>query len=295
MKRVPQGLMAIHAAVALFGLSGLLGKMLAAPPALIVFSRAALAAVALGALVVGTRASLPTSPRTLLFLAGSGGILALHWWTFFQAIQISTVAIGLLSYASFPLFVTFLEPWFFGERLRRGDVLTAVVVVVGLALVTPNYDLHQQLTQGAAWGTLAAFTFAALSLLNRRFVQGSSALAIGAGQNAVAALCLLPFVGSVGWPRTGRDLSLLLVLGLLCTALAHALFIHGLAKVKAQAASVIASLEPVYGLACARLVLGEVPAPRTILGGGLILTATALATVWRASSPRPPPPDSGGT
>jgi drug/metabolite transporter (DMT)-like permease len=59
---------------------------------------------------------------------------------------------------------------------------------------------------------------------------------------------------------------LLLVLGVLCTALAHTLFIESLAVLRTQTASVISALEPVYGIALAALLLGELPALRTLVG-----------------------------
>lgn len=272
----PHGLAAIHAAVFLFGLSGLLGKMLATTPVIIVFSRTLLAALALG-VVLWLRPPPPRIGTQWLFFAGSGAVLAIHWLTFFQAIQVSTVAIGLLSFSSFPLFVTILEPFVFHERLRRCDVGTSLMVVAGLGLVAPNFDLSQNLTQGAAWGTASGLTFAVLSLLNRKYVRGLSPLVIGAGQNAVAAVVLLPFVNMGACPTTLRELSLLLVLGLLCTACAHVLFIRGLASVRAQAASVLAGLEPVYGILLAWLVLREAPPLRTWIGGTIILSAAFIA------------------
>ena len=43
----------------------------------------------------------------------SGAILGAHWIAFFKSIQVSTVAIGLLSYVSYPLFTSVIEPIFF--------------------------------------------------------------------------------------------------------------------------------------------------------------------------------------
>ena len=138
---------AIHVAVFLFGLSGLLGKVLTTPPVVIVFGRTSVAAVALG-LVWWLRSSGPAlGSRDWFFFAGSGAVLAVHWLTFFQAIQVSTVAIGLLSFSSFPLFVTILEPMVFHERRRRVDLATSLLVVTGLALVAPNFDLSQHLAR----------------------------------------------------------------------------------------------------------------------------------------------------
>jgi drug/metabolite transporter (DMT)-like permease len=283
-------LLAVHAAVLLFGLAGLLGKIIVAPPVLIVFSRALLAALALGAAGAltrrrhGDRSGTWPSPgsRTSLVLGVSGLVLALHWLAFFQAIQTSTVAIGLLTYSSFPLFVTFLEPWAFRERLRCCDVLAALAIVAGLLLVAPRCDFHDRLSVGAAWGTLSAFTFAVLNLLNRKLVEKTPPVRIAASQNAVAAVVLLPLLPRSVWSISSRDLALLLALGLLCTAVAHLLYIRSLVRLRAQVASLIAALEPVYGILFAFLILREAPAPRTLLGGMVIIAASLVTTCWRA-------------
>jgi len=62
-----------------------------------------------------------------------------------------------------------------------------------------------------------------------------------------AAVVLLPFAAA-HWPVfTLHDVLLLLVLGVLCTAIAHSLFIDGLKGINTRTASMIACLEPVYG------------------------------------------------
>jgi drug/metabolite transporter (DMT)-like permease len=278
MTAIPRGLLAIHAAVLLFGLSGLLGKLITAPPLVIVFSRTVLAALALGLLLVWRRQPVAAGAgRRMLMLAGAGLVLAAHWLTFFQAVQVSTVAVALLTFSTFPLFVTLLEPLWFEERLHLHDVLTAMTVLVGLALVVPRFDLDDRVAVGAAWGTLSGFTFALLALLNRRLVQSLSPVLVGAWQNAVAAVLLVPFLGAADWTWNARDVILLAVLGLVSTALAHVWFIYGLTHVRAQVAAIICALEPVYGIAMAVIVLGEAPSGRTALGGALIIGATLAA------------------
>ncbi len=280
------GLLAIHAAVLLFGFAGLLGKMVAVPPLGIVFARALLAAVSLG-LFLGWRTGWPPGLATKkkVMLALSGVVLAAHWLTFFQSIQVSSVAVGLLAFSSFPLFVTFLEPLFFAERLRARDVALAVAVGAGLTLLVPDFKLGNRVTQGAAWGTASGFTFAILALLNRKFVQSLAPLAVAAGQNAVAPLVLAPFVALTPFSPSARDLLLLAVLGLVCTALAHVLFVRGLTSLRAQVASVITGLEPVYGIVFALVLLGEVPTPRTLAGGAVILAAALAASLPGRTKP----------
>jgi drug/metabolite transporter (DMT)-like permease len=48
--------------------------------------------------------------------------------------------------------------------------------------------------------------------------------------------------------------------------------------VSAHTASVVAALEPVYGIALAALLLDEVPSPRTLAGALLIVGAALVAT-----------------
>ncbi len=275
-------LAALHMAVLLFGVAGLFGKVLMVPPIVIVAGRTLFAAIALGVLMAASRR--PQSVRTkkdLLALAAMGILLALHWWTFFYAIRISTVAIGLLGFAAFPVFVTFLEPYLFKEKLRRSDVATAVAVTVGLAAVAWPVDLQAGRTLGVIWGVLSGLLFAVLSLFNRKYVQQHSPLTVACFQNCFACLVLLPaLLGAVG-DLSPSDWGLLVVLGVICTALAHALFISSLIEVRAQLAGVVAALEPVYGIVFAFILLGERPKAITIAGGILIVGTICAAMLLR--------------
>jgi drug/metabolite transporter (DMT)-like permease len=279
----------IHFAVLLFGLAGLFGKLLDLPPVIIVFGRTALASAALIAWLALRRQWRRPHVQDQGLLLVSGALLAAHWFTFFESIQVASVAVGLVTFSSFPLFVTFLEPLFFKESLHGRDLATAALVVLGLLLVVPSYSFANRITLGAFWGICSGASFAALALMNRRFSRRnasiSMALSIAAVQNSVAALLLLPFVwGNLNFK--GADLLYLLFLGIICTALAHALFISGLARVRAQTASVLAGLEPVYGILFAFLLLGERPALRTLMGGSIILAAVFLASLKKADFPK---------
>ena len=279
------GMLEIHIAVLLFGLAGLFGKLLTLPVLVIVFGRTLFASLTLGAILFCSSISLRAESRQdLAVLVLLGAVLAVHWITFFHAIQISTVAIGLLTFSTFPLFVTFMEPFFFKEKLRLFDILFAGSVLLGLVLVVPSFDFHNNITQGAFWGTISGFTFAILSVLNRKYVSTYLPMVIVCYQNLIATVILLPFLISKDWALRPTDFAWLAILGIFCTALAHVLFIRSLVHVKAQLASMIACLEPLYGIIFALVLFGEVPALRTILGGGIILGTIILATIKRNSN-----------
>ncbi len=267
----------MHAAVALFGFAGLFGKWLALSPVAIVLGRTAVAAVALGIVRLRTRKRARFDVR----LVGNGIVLAVHWLSFFAAIQVSTVAVGLLGYASFPLFTLIAERVFLARRLRRREAATALLATAGLAMLVPELSLANPVVQGLGWGILSGFTFALLAVMNRRWAGARTATDIAFWQNLLAALALLPFVWAAPWAIGtvgAREVMLVIVLGLFCTALAHTLFIAALTVATAHMGSVIAALEPVYGIALALLFLGEVPSGRTIAGGVLIVAATVIAT-----------------
>jgi drug/metabolite transporter (DMT)-like permease len=219
-----------------------------------------------------------TAPRPVFLVQGA--LLALHWCTFFISIQISTVAIGLLTFSTFPLFVTFMEPFFFKEYLGLKNCVVALVVFMGLILVIPGFDFSREPARGAMWGVASGFTFALLGLVNRKNVRTIPPLTVSFYQNFFAAFFLLPwmmcFTPDISFP-TPRELLLLMLLGGVCTALAHFLFIRALVHIKTRTAGVITALEPLYGILMAMVFLGEIPGGRTVFGGVIIIGATLVA------------------
>ena len=273
----PRALAALHAAVLLFGFAGLFGRWLDLSPVLIALGRTVVAAAALA--IVGLVRGDVRSPLDLT-LAVNGAILALHWGSFFAAIQTAGVAIGLLGFASFPLFTLVLERFMLGRRWSTIEAATALAVAAGLVLLVPEPSLENRTVQGLAWGVVSGFAFALLTVRNRRLAADRSPIDIAFGQNLWAAVALLPILAASGDPAAidARDVALLLVLGVACTAFAHTLFIAALAGVTAHTAATVTALEPVYGIALAALLLGEVPGARTLAGGALIVGAAIVAS-----------------
>lgn len=278
-----QSLFEIHVAVVLFGLAGLFGKWLFLSPLIIVLGRVFFASLALLLFFLLSKQKMRISPtKNYAIFILLGFILAVHWAAFFQSIQISTVAVGLLSYSSFPVFTAFLEPFFFREKVEMSAIFYALLCVIGISLIIPQFDLNNSVYQGVLWGLLAGFTFSILTILNRKLSQRYSSLLITFYQDFWATLFLLPFFFIMKPRLDNRDIILLLILGIFCTALSHSLFIKGMRHIKAQTAAIISSLEPVYGIIMALLILNEVPSLRTVLGG-IVILGTTFAVTWKGA------------
>ena len=76
----------------------------------------------------------------------------------------------------------------------------------------------------------------------------------------------------------------LAVLGVLCTGLAHTLFVKSLESLDARSAGMIIALEPVYAIACAWWLFGEEPSGRMLVGASLIILATVLLAMGHTPS-----------
>lgn len=281
------GLIQIHLAALLAGFTGLFGKYLALSPALIVIGRTAFGCLALW---LATRLwHIPLQLRNRRDLAGlifAGAVLAFHWFSFFKAIQLTSVAVGVLAFSSFPLFTTLLEPLMFGEHFRAIDLLLVMLVIGGLLLVTPSFNMGDHMTQGLLWGIASGFAYAILSLLSRANVAHYPAQSIAFYQQFFACLCSLPTLLFAPLALHPLDLALLVALGVIFTALAQSLFISSLRHIRAHTASVVIGLEPVYSIILAAWLLGEIPPAKTLAGGVLICMAVFGASLL----PRRDPP-----
>lgn len=267
-------------AVFLFGFAGLFGKFLSCSPLIIVLGRTFFASITLFvfARFFSKTVLFGFGKKEILFFILQGILLAVHWWSFFLSIQISSVAVGLVTFSSFPLFVTFLEPLFFKEKLKTMNILVAGAVFIGILLVIPDFNFSNNITKGGFFGIISGFTFAILSLVNRRNARTCDPIAVAFYQNLFAAVFLaFPILILQIAPPQLWDLPNLIFLGVVCTALAHTLFIKSLIGIRAQTAAVTAGLEPVYGIIFAFFMLNEIPEIRTLIGGMIIISTSIFA------------------
>ncbi|HBP28838.1 MAG TPA: EamA family transporter [Advenella kashmirensis] len=272
-----KGLTSAHIAAVFFGLTGVLGHVIHASPMTITFGRALFAVLALYAVALCLKTSIMRGldRRSYVSLLCSGLALTIHWVTFFMAVKTGGIAIATLGFASFPAFITLLERLVLKDQVNLMDWILVVLVISGLILVTPAIDLNNAGTIGLFWGVISAITFAALALINRTLGR-LNAIQIAFWQNLVVLLLCLPL--ELGGMAMLSDSSLLwlIVLGVICTALSHFLFVHSLRSIPARSAGLIIALEPVYAIAFAMVLFNEQPTLKMALGAVLIITAA----VW---------------
>jgi drug/metabolite transporter (DMT)-like permease len=175
----------------------------------------------------------------------------------------------------------------FREPIVRRDLIPLCFGVVGVSTILA-FEVQGQARFGVACGLAAGISYAAVVVFMRHMRSENSFWLVGLN-HGVAALMLLPWVLRLGaWP-TPLQFAALAAFGILQMALPYLLLIRGLRAISSQEAVAIGMAEPILIPFWAYLIRGEVPAPWTLFGAGMILLGLVLRyVVWElwTRSPR---------
>lgn len=275
-----KSLIELHISVVIMSATPLFAKLITLSPTDIIAFRCLIASLTLllFARLTGTRLGLlrRTDLGLLLLL---GLFMALHWITFFAAVQMSGVAISLIAVYTFPVMTVLMEPLFFRDRIDGRDLAVALIVLVGVYLAVPGGMHGGQVAFGAALGIVSAFLYTLRNILYRKYLRGYPSSTMMFYQIAVAAVLLLPFVTRGIDLVTEHRWIYIILLGVVFTSLAHTLFVGSLRTIRASRAGLIASMEPIYGMVFAALVLSEIPSLKTVAGGIIVVGAAVYTSI----------------
>ncbi len=279
-----KALIELHLAAILFGGAGLFAEFITISAGGIVLGRALIAAVFIAVVhfLVRPILVLPKSKKDRIQFVVLGFILALHWVSFFVCIQMTTVAIGVLTFSSFPIFTILLVALMNKRLPSNTNILLSLVALFGIGLLLNPTELQTSNVVGVLVGIFSGFTCAILTIYSQRLLENYSGVQVAFYQNGIAALFLVPFYSyDIIANTTGVEYLYFLFLGIALTAIAHTLFINSMERVSPQTASLVASLEPVYGIVLAWLLLHQVPTWSVVIGGVLILGVAFVASMPR--------------
>ena len=261
--------------------SGVLGRYIALPPAVSIWFRSAIALVLL---VFYAKSKKMTFKIDWKKYGGaviwSGFFMALHWITYFYALQWSNVAIGMLSLFTYPIITVFLEPFFMKVQLQKRHLFLGVLILVGIYFLVPSFDLNNTSTQGVLIGLFSAVAYSLRNLILKKHHSMSNGSIQMIYQLGVISLLLLP----VHWIYPEVSLSTqwpyLVLLGALTTAVGHTLFLSSFSHFNISTASIMSSIQPLFGVLMGVLFLSEIPDFKSIIGGVLILITVILESSW---------------
>lgn len=218
------------------------------------------------------------SPRALGVAVAYAATVVL----FIIANKLTTSANAIFLQDTAPLYVLLLSPLLLRERPTRGELTAVPVFLLGLSLF-----FLDQLSPGQLTGNLIALASGvafALTILGMRAVSAEGSVVLVWGNLFAGLSVLVPALG--GPTPTALDVGLLVFLGVFQLGLAYTLFHWGIRETPAVEASLLILLEPVLNPVWTFVFAGERPGPWAVVGGGIILLATAWRTVLGARTAR---------
>ena len=256
------------------------------PGEVLVFWRCLLAAVSLPLLLLalGRIRALALGSHRVRIL-GLGLLLALHWVLFFETLKRSSVAVAILTVYTAPVFVAVLAPLILPERRSRIGLLALAISAPGLALIALAGEQGSRADPLAvALGLGAALTYAFLIIGVKTVTDDVSPFMLAFWQYVIVSGALAPFlVGAERVLPAGEEWAYVLLLGLALTGLMGALYVWNLRHVTAQAAGLLAYLEPVSASFLAWAILGQSLTWHVVLGGAAVLAGGALVVVYEGA------------
>lgn len=280
MPQKKSAMITLHVSVLLMGATGLFSQLIKLPAWDITGYRTVIAAIVLFAWLAWRERNIKLqSKRDYWRMTLLGLLLSIHWVTFFHSMQVSSIAVGMISLYAYPVITVFLEPWLKGNAMDWRDVFNGFLVLLGIYLLVPEFSLENPATQGVFWGLLSALVFAFRNLLLGFWFSGQSAARSMSYQVLIVALSMAPVMVLSSHIPSTQDWWLLIGLGVFFTAFTHTLLGSTLRYLKAKTVGLLACLQPVYAVIYEVLLLHSHPEMTTLMGGAIIVAAAIYESV----------------
>jgi drug/metabolite transporter (DMT)-like permease len=278
-----KNLLELNLAMLFISTSGVLGRYIEMPSPITIGLRALLACVVLFLFCKWKKANLHLQSKDRKTILVSGILLGLHWTTYFYALQLSNVAIGMLSLFTFPAITAILEPILLKTKILKTHLLLSVLVLVGIYFLVPDFNLENSQFKAVGFGVLSAFCYALRNIAMKSKIDRYDGSVLMVYQLLAIAVCWSPSYFLFDGSNTITYLPAIVLLAVLTTSIGHTLFLYSLKNFSTITASIISCTQPIYGILIALIILGEVPQVTTIIGG-LIIISTVLAESIRLRS-----------
>jgi len=221
---------------------------------------------------INSKKDIPTFIISALFLGA-------HWITYFYALKLSNVALGILSLYTFPVIITFLEPLFIKVKFDKIHLVLGAMVLLGIYILAPEFNFESTHVKGILLGLLSAVFYALRILILKQHVVRYNGTMLMLYQLLILTVALAPVLFMMDTSAIKSQYPYILILALFTTAIGHSIFVHSLKYFSASTASIISSALPIYGIFIGYVFLGEIPSWNTFFGGLLIISTVVIESI----------------
>ena len=283
MKEKTFTLIILHIAVFLAGWTGIFGRLISLGGLPLVWYRMITSVIVLFAVLAFMKRIHQTGWKGVMKICGCGVLLALHWVAFFASIQASNVSIGVACVATSCFFTTLFDPLVNQKRFQWKNILLSFIAIAGILFIF-SIDVRYRL--GIALGLLCAALYSLFSILNINVAEetkeDSATMLMYELLGGVLFLTLTIPVFRAIYPAEpvvpeGSDIWSLLLLGSLFTIIPFLFQLQALRKLNAFTVNMAYNLEPLYSIAIAAVLFGELQEVGFSFWVGIFLIVLSVA------------------
>ncbi len=260
----------MHAAVLLWGFTGVLGRAISLDAPMLVWYRMLLTAIFMAGIVSYRKLWVPVVPRHKRTFAVVGVLMGLHWVAFYASIKLANVSIALVCLSTASIFTPLADPIINKGKCEPKELLLGSLAIAGVYLI---YRFQQFYAWGILAGVIAALLSSVFTVLNKQvaslypsrtmvFYEMTTgwifiSVLLPVLYYYVPATRFLPSAGASPADWLHNDWLWLIILSLCCTVWAQSLALNALKKISSFTATLSVNLEPVYGILLAFVCYNE--------------------------------------
>ena len=277
----------LHLTVVIWGFTGILGKLINMPSSSIVLDRMLIAFLTLIIVMIVKKRKEIVLWRYKWQMLFVGFITAAHWATFFEAIKVSNISVTLCCLSSCSFFIAIIQPLFLKNKLKFYEIILGLFVVLAIYII---FSFENKFSLGIILSLFSAFFAAIFSVWNAVLIKNNSSLVITLYEMLGGTITMSLYLLMIGEFNVNSiipysyDLFYVLVLGIICTALAFLLGTEVLKELSPFTVSVSINLEPIYAILLALWFFGEseIMSIEFYIGAAIILTTIILNAFFKA-------------
>lgn len=265
----------LHFLVFIAGFTAILGELISIGSTALVWYRMLIAGILMFIYIKLIRLKIKVDAKTKLKFFGAGIIIALHWITFFEAINQSNVSITLAMFSTGAFFASFIEPLIYKRRIIWYEIIFGIIVIIGVFLITQSEIKY---INGIILGISSALFSTLFAVINGRFIEAHQATVISFYEfiSGVAFLTLFIVLFQDGFSTefftlNSNDWIYLFILASVCTAYAFIGSVDVMRHISPYTVILTYNLEPIYGISLALLLFPETEIMSTQFYYGAIL------------------------
>lgn len=267
----------LHFIVFIWGFTAVLGKLITLDSVPLVWYRMLIAVVLTLMFIKIKKIPLKISSKKITTMAIVGAVIALHWFTFFQAIKVSNVSVALATLSTGAFFTALLEPLVYKRKVIGYEILFGLIVIFGLYII---FKVETEYTEGILLALASAFLAAVFSLMNGKLIKTEKPSVISFYELLSGVVCITIYLFFTSgftaefFTISQNDWMYLFVLASICTAYAFIASVKVMKFLTPYTVMLTTNLEPVYGILLAFIFLGdsEKMNPLFYLGAFIILS-----------------------